>query len=332
MRERLAAIDEHCRACGSEIGAGRFDVLLANTCTWFHSTPIARHVRLPSVLYLQEPFRRLYEATAGQAWSAPPDGTSLRRIARHAVATYAHSIQVRDEIANAATFDRILVNSSFSRESLLRAYGLESRVSWLGIDLERFRPTGEPRERFVVALGGFDRGKGGDRAVRALATIPAAERPRLVWIANFSREGFEGEVRRLAKDSGVELDLRVRIPDAEVVSLLSRAALMLYTSRLEPFGLAPLEANACGTPVVAIAEGGVRETIQDGVNGFVAPDDDPVVLGRLVSQLTSSPARADELGRRALAHVRERWGVSRSIDEIERHLREVVAAGASREP
>jgi glycosyltransferase involved in cell wall biosynthesis len=107
---------------------------------------------------------------------------------------------------------------------------------------------------------------------------------------------------------------------------------MLYTSRLEPFGLAPLEANACGTPVVAIAEGGVRETIQDGVNGFVAADDDPVALGRLVSQLTSSPARADELGRRALAHVRERWGVSRSIDEIERHLREVVAAGASREP
>jgi glycosyltransferase involved in cell wall biosynthesis len=59
---------------------------------------------------------------------------------------------------------------------------------------------------------------------------------------------------------------RWRFSDENIVELLNRAAVMVYSARLEPFGLAPLEANACATPVVAVAEGGVRESIRNGVN------------------------------------------------------------------
>jgi len=50
---------------------------------------------------------------------------------------------------------------------------------------------------------------------------------------------------------------------------------MVYSARLEPFGLAPLEANACATPVVAVAEGGVRESIRNGVNGVLISERRP---------------------------------------------------------
>ena len=75
-------------------------------------------------------------------------------------------------------------------------------------------------------------------------------------------------MRSLAESHEVTFDARRSIDDSELVETLNRATAMVYAPRLEPFGLAPLEANACGLPVVAVAEGGVRETIIDGVNGF----------------------------------------------------------------
>src|SRR5258705_6351165 len=69
------------------------------------------------------------------------------------------------------------------------------------------------------------------------------------------------EMLELAETVGVDLQIRMIVPDEELVEILNRAALLLYTPSLEPFGFAPLEANACATPVVAGCEGGVRGTV-----------------------------------------------------------------------
>ena len=108
-------------------------------------------------------------------------------------------------------------------------------------------PLGLARERCVVGLGSFDPIKGIDLAVRAVALLPAP-RPPLVWVANSGNEDYQSSMSSLARSLGVELRIRMGIPDAELVSILNRAALLLCTSRLEPFGFALLEANACGTP------------------------------------------------------------------------------------
>ena len=79
------------------------------------------------------------------------------------------------------------------------------------------------------------------------------------------------------------------------MNILNRAMLMIYTPRLEPFGFAPLEANACGTPVLAVAEGGVRETIVDGVNGLLV-DDDPRAMADAVTRLSNDREYARRLG------------------------------------
>jgi glycosyltransferase involved in cell wall biosynthesis len=91
-----------------------------------------------------------------------------------------------------------------------------------------------------------------------------------------------------------------RFSDENIVELLNRASVMVYSARLEPFGLAPLEANACATPVVAVAEGGVRESIRNAVNGVLIPERRPEQIGQeLLSFLeTSSYARDISLASR----------------------------------
>jgi glycosyltransferase involved in cell wall biosynthesis len=327
MARRLSAMDDHCRQCAAEINSGGFDVLFGNACVFFRTTPIAKHVRIPSVIYLGEPYRWLYEALPRLPWAALPKSAQRfwsfkgwHRFVSDLLHVQSLRLQLRDEVENAAAFKTILVNSLFSRESVLRAYGLESKVCFLGVDLDHFRPTGEPVDSFVLGLGGIDYPKGADRAIRALACVDVSKRPELIWIGNFSNSECEKEVKSLARQLGVRFTVKVRVSDKELLSFLSRALMLLYVSRLEPFGLAPLEANACGTPVVAIAEGGVRESVVHEQNGLLVDSGDPGDLADAIERLIDDPKFATDLRRRSIRHVNNRWSMEAAIDRIEAAL------------
>jgi glycosyltransferase involved in cell wall biosynthesis len=98
----------------------------------------------------------------------------------------------------------------------------------------------------------------------------------------------------------------------------------LYAPRLEPFGYAPLEANACGVPVVAVAEGGMRETIQDGLNGLMV-EHDPERMAAAIERLMVDDELAQRLSRDAYCLTREKWSFSASIDRLESRLRSTLA-------
>jgi glycosyltransferase involved in cell wall biosynthesis len=322
----LREMQAHCRECGRQMEEKGFDILFANACVFFATTPVARFVRIPKVLYLGEPHREFYEALPKLLWlTTTEEGKGLRRIrlARglaNFIRLYAMRVQAQAEIANAAAFDEILVNSLFSRESVLRAYGLESRVCYLGVDTERFQPSGDPPGDYVIGLGSLDYWKGLDRAVRAIGAIPMVKRPRLVWVGNRCGLRYVVGVNKLARDLGVEFQIRHMIGDPELVGLISRARVMLYTSRLEPFGLAPLEANACGVPVVAVAEGGVRETIENGRNGLLVSDAQPANLAAALMTILDNPSLAAEMRAKARDHVVSRWSLEPAILRLEEIL------------
>ena len=114
-----------------------------------------------------------------------------------------------------------------------------------------------------------------DRQLRRLIVSPEVERPREV--------------------TGVSSVLhRWRCSDESIGELLNRVSVRVYSARLEPFGLAPLDANACATPVVAVAEGGVRESIGNGVNGVLISERRPEQIGQeLLSFLENSSYARD---------------------------------------
>jgi len=334
--DRASAMDEPARQAAQFINNGGFDLLFANSCRCFRVPfKIGHYTKIPKALYLQEPYRNLYESLPSLPWAALPSRKQLgvsrwkyfKHFVRDLIEVQGLRIQVREELENAKCFDSILVNSFFSRESVLRAYGINARVCYLGVDTDMYKPIAQNKGNYLVGIGGVDIGKGIERVISAIAQVSESIRPECIWIGNFTNKRHQQKLQNLAESKKVKISFEINLPDARVITLLSRAMALIYTPRLEPFGLAPLEANACGTPVIAIAEGGVRETVHDGINGILVTNDDPNELAQAITTFAQNPDDAKTLGLRARQYVVENWTWDKAIDRLENCFEQVIASG-----
>lgn len=323
--------EEHCRQCAGQMEQEGFEVVLAHSCQFHRAPPLARFTAIPSLLYQHEPFRWHYEAMPRSRWEAEGPyefWASSRRMVQWMKAQlrlHPARHQVRWEREDAEAFGRILVNSLYSRESILRAYGLDARVCRLGVDSGWFTPDENvAKTGRVVGLGAFAPEKGPETVIRALAKVPHP-RPGLDWIGNVAHDGYIDLLVGLAESCGVEFRPHLKATREEVLRLLREASCLAYAPRLEPFGYAPIEAGACGTAVVAVAEAGVRETVVDGENGLLAEDEDEfaMALGRLIDD----PALSLRLGKEGLRRSREVWNLQDATLRLEHHLVEILAKG-----
>ena len=325
-RSDVEAMDHHCRLCAEQITAANCDVLFANTSSDFAVTAIGRFTDLPRVLYLQEPLRELYEASPELPWATPdPDpetGPTPPRgrpnVLRHALRVRKLGVLAREEQKNTRVYDRILVNSFYSRESVLRAYGLEASVCYLGVDTNRFRDLSLERERLAIGIGAVVPPKAIERAIEAVAVL-GDDRPRLLWIGNVCDDDYRRRLEGLAIRQGVDLEFKINVSDTELIEDLNRASVMLYTPRLEPFGYAPLEAAACALPVVGVREGGVRETVDHERTGYLA-DPSPQSLAAALAKILSDPDLGRRLGANGRRWVTEQWTTDHLTTRLEKHL------------
>ncbi|MER6772528.1 glycosyltransferase [Streptomyces bacillaris] len=184
-----------------------------------------------------------------------------------------------------------------------------------GVDPLHFAPVGGPargtsgRHR-LLAVGRLVRRKGFDRAIRALAELPGTE----LLIAGGTEADLlfadpEAErLRKVAEDHGVadRVTLLGAVSHARMPRLMSGADLVLSLPDYEPFGIVPIEAMACRTPVVATAVGGHLDTVADGVTGALVAPDEHHRLVAVVRGLLDDPERLARHGRagreRVLAH------------------------------
>ena len=328
----VASADHHARMVGAEIRKGQFDLLFSHSCMFFASPFVGRYVDLPKVLYLHEPKRVLYEPSPRLPWLArdPLPFTGLKKLkaqSRERVEARSAAVRAREELINARAFDRILVNSYFSRESVLRAYGLNSRVCYLGIDSGMFKNLNLRRENYVIGVGMLVEPKNQMFVIESIGRIPKEIRPELIWVGNVTDPVYRDACAARATELGVVFSSHNMVTDEELVSLLNRAVMSVYAPRLEPFGFAPLEANLCGLPVVAVAEGGVRETVIDGVNGRLV-DQDPALFADAVVRLLQDDAFRINLGKQGAERALSHWGLEQSIDRLEAELYDTLNAKA----
>lgn len=313
-----AALENHVRTCAEEIDAGGYDVVLVANCGQMAVPPIGRFLRTPAVHYCGELMRRLHEGNLRRK-----EANAIKRLVFKAWDEWQSGCERKD----LAAFDLILVNSYYSREVLLREHDQESVVCYLGIDAEMFRGGLVERTRTVVGLGALQQQKDPLTAIEAVGRIPEEERPELVWIGNATDGCYLAGLKEVAERCGVKFTPRQMITDQELVAELGRAAVLLYTSRLEPFGFAPLEANACGTPVVAVAEGGVRETVKDGFNGWLVSERDPVALGEALRRVLGDEVHGRALGENGRRWVGENWTWGKCVERLEGKLVETARRG-----
>jgi D-inositol-3-phosphate glycosyltransferase len=209
------------------------------------------------------------------------------------------------------------------------------RVVPCGVNLGAFRPTGpaEPRadglHRLVVVSRLVER-KGVGNVITALAEIPNAE---LVIAGGPERERLwsDPEVRRLARlarSRGVQdrVEFRGRLERAEVPPLLRSADVVVTVPWYEPFGIVPLEAMACGVPIVATAVGGMVDTVVDGVTGIHVPPRRPDLVAQAVRRLLADPPLRATLGAAGAKRARERYSWQRVAGAIFETYADVAAA------
>ncbi|MFD2571994.1 glycosyltransferase family 4 protein [Spirosoma soli] len=336
---RIKRMLAFCQHCADQIEEGDFDILFANSCHYFNMPYIGRFVnKLPKLLYLQEPNRSLYEASPELVWTGLPsiqqhyfDPSYYSQYIQDLLHTHRARVLVREELINYRSYDKILVNSYFSNESLIRAYGGPGEVCYLGIDPALFPFQNLPREPFVMGLGSFHPPKRADAAIEALSRIPKPLRPKLVWVGNIGDKNYLASLVDMSQRLGVVFEPRQYVSQDELVHLLNTASCLLYTSALEPFGFAPLEANACGLPVVAIGEGGVRETVIDGYNGLITTRNQNDIAAALQRVLTDS-ALFERLSANGRQIVTEKWSINDAVNRLEDALYATLNSRVARTP
>ncbi|WP_067179002.1 glycosyltransferase [Microtetraspora niveoalba] len=226
----------------------------------------------------------------GAADTSPPDRIAVERdVGRRATAVLA---TCTDEV----------------RE--LRAMGVpEDRIAVVpcGVDLELFNPYGPATPRDgrprVLCVGRMVPRKGYDTVIRALRDVPGAE----LVIAGDEPEEVE-RLRRVAASCGLEDRVRLvgAVAHRDVPALMRSADVLVTVPWYEPFGMVPLEALACGVPVIASSVGGHLDTVAGC--GVLVPPRRPRALAAALRDLLARPDLRAALGEAGARRARTRYG------------------------
>ena len=272
-------------------------------------------------------------------------GSVKRRHQREADTSPAERLELERRVADEA--DAVLATCRDEVDELARMGSRTDHVHVVpcGVDTSVFTPDAGAPERAVlpgsgrrrlVAVGRLVERKGFDLAVRALADLPDAE---LVVVGGPPAQHLEDDpearrLRALAEDLGVgdRLVLTGQWPHADVPAVYRSADVVLAVPWYEPFGITPLEAAACGRPLVGAAVGGLLDSVEDGVTGILVPPRDVPALTAAVRRLLDDPTAAARMGERARARAVERFDWSVVAARTEEVLEAAVRGSAAPQP
>ena len=230
---------------------------------------------------------------------------------------------------NARLGRRYVVLSDYLRSVIYR-YASEPTVHVIpvyGVDARLFAPR--PDDRATLRRS---RGLPADGAIVFNSSRVAPEKDTETLVAAFARLVADGRNVYLLHRSGghrefMRLAARVGIahrviatdavdPRSELPLDYAASDVCVQASRAEGLGFSVLEAFACGTPVVATAVGGLKETVQEGVTGWTAPPGDPVALAEALRQAIDRPDEARIRAAAGAALVRDRFDSRRAFDQL----------------
>jgi glycosyltransferase involved in cell wall biosynthesis len=317
----LFRLEQVERQVAQDIEDRNYDVVLMNPCQFTQGPGVMRYIQQTPTYYLcPEPLRSAYEPEIMRPYAARGGvKRAFDRMDFIAKWYFAKRKAVdRESVKNASM---VVVNSRFTSEAIYRIYGVHARTGYAGIDETLFRPLSLPRTREVVSVGALTPNKGFDFVIQSLGLIPERYRPALKIISNYQEANEKAYLTQLARALGVNLHLVEMVSDEVLLDAYNRAAVVAYAPILEPLGLVPLEAMACGTPVVGVAEGGVRETVIHDRTGLLV-ERDPQRFADAVAKLLSDTTLADAFGKAGRETVLQHWTWDKIAAGLERSLLE----------
>ncbi|WP_440087165.1 D-inositol-3-phosphate glycosyltransferase [Streptosporangium sp. LJ11] len=256
--------------------------------------------------------------------------------------------RIAGETEVVAAADRLVANTVQEADQLVTLYGADpARVRTVnpGVDLSLFRPGSRAEARRALGLppdavvllfaGRVQPLKAPDVLLHAAAMMirrdpGLAGRLVVAIVGGPSGAGWgrPDHLGKLAATLGITGQVRLEPPRPQrrLADWYRAATAVVVPSHAETFGLVAVEAQACGTPVVAAAVGGLRTAVRDGISGVLVDGHDPAAYARVLGDLVAAPRLLRALGAGALAHA-SRFGWDRAVGRLTEVYADAQVAG-----
>ena len=254
-------------------------------------------------------------------------------------------LSIETELVSQA--DRIIAECPQDQEDLIFFYQADHRkirIAPCGFNPDEFYPMDrelsrqalelDSNEKLILQLGRMVPRKGVDNVIRALSLLKDEQVcPKLVIVGGEkSADNLVvcPEIQRLKK-LAAELDVEERViftgrKDREQLKIYYDAAdVFVTTPWYEPFGITPLEAMACGTPVIGSNVGGIKFSVVDGKTGFLVPPNSPQILAEKILCLLTDSELLEEMGESALKRVQEHFTWKKIAESVSDIYEEVIS-------
>ena len=297
-------------------------------------------------------------AVAKERWGVPlvQSMHTLGKVKNAALATgdaAEPAMRLQGEADVVAAADWLVANTEEEARQLAVLYGADPARVWTvnpGVDLSIFRPgpasaarrrLGLPENGPVIVFAGrIQPLKAPDVVLHAAADLIRGD-PALAQVLTVAFVGGPSGTGRADPDQLTEAAQAlglcdvVRIeppcPQSELADWYRAATVVMVPSYSESFGLVAVEAQACGTPVVAASVGGLRTAVQDGLSGILVEGHDPARYADALRRLFASPALRARLSAGAVEHA-SRFGWGSTVDRLLSVYRGAMTAQAEGRP
>ena len=296
-----------------EIDNQNFDLVFVSHDKHLQSPWILRYLMTPTVFLCQEPTRSYFEKFLDIDPQLPLLNKIYEKINR--------TVRKQIEVSNSHFAGTIVANSNYSVESIFRAYGIISKPIHLGIDTKQFYPENITKKNQVLIIGNNEPQKALPFAIKTVSLIPKINRPKLIILS--PRERDYTEINKLAKKLHVDIDIKIGLNPDAVRREYNESKLTLALAYLEPFGLSVIESLACGTPVVAVDEGGFKETVDNNITGLLLERDEKQIA-LATAKLLADNKRRDQMGKNGIAQVTKNFSWNNTVNKLENIFNEIT--------
>jgi glycosyltransferase involved in cell wall biosynthesis len=284
----------HHKKLAELIDNRNYDIVLVHSDKWTESPYLLRFLKTKNIYHCHELLRIAYEESLKF-----DEEVSLIKKGYEAVT---RTIRKYIDWTNARSAGFIITSSNYINHKVKNVYQKKATSLHTGVDSSVFKPIKSKRTN-ILYVGGKSNYKGYDTYKKIVKILSNKQ-------YNFIEIGYGRGERKITSDR-------------QMAKEYSSAVAVLCLARQEPFGLVPLEAMSCETPVVTVNEGGYKETILNKETGFLLSRN-PVSIAKKVKFLISNPKIVQKLGSVGRKHVIKDFSWQQHVRLLEKHMLSIV--------
>lgn len=277
----------------SQIDEGKYDLVIVHPDKHTQSPFILKYLKTKNIYYAHEWLRVIYE----KQFIFKENVSMIKKIYEKLIRIIIKNIDMQ----NINSADKIITNSIFTSKNLVKAYKLKSETCYPGVNTKKFINKKFYKRSDIIFIGDKNESEG----YNLLKTI----------------------VNQLNQKYKIDIISRKRnnysISEAELINKLNQSKICLCLSRMEPFGLIPLESMSCGCPVIAINEGGYKESIINNKTGFLVNPGVKNIIEKIIFLLENEKIRS-KFSRNCINVMRKTWSTQKRMLEFEKKIVDYV--------